>query len=99
MLSGLARSGYAIVHLKENMSITDKEQLILHEMAFTKRQLMQLSKPELELLLRLGLAVNELMLFQRFVGLITNSRPQADAAQDIWLAQLVTALMCSTGKV
>jgi hypothetical protein len=60
---------------------------------------MQLTKPELELLLRLGLAVNELLLFQRFVGLITNSRPRAEAAQDIWLAQLVSALMCSTGKV
>ncbi len=56
-------------------------------------------KPELELLLRLGLAVNELMLFQRVVGAITNSRPRADAAQDIWLSQLLTALMCSTGKV
>jgi hypothetical protein len=79
--------------------VTDNVKLTLNEVAFTKQQLTQLTKPELELVLRLGLAVNELLLFQRFVGLITNSRPRADAAQDIWLAQLVTALMCSTGKV
>jgi hypothetical protein len=72
---------------------------ILREVTFTKTQLLRLSKAELELILRLGLAVNELMLFQRFVGLITNSRPRASAAQDIWLSQLISALMCSTGKV
>lgn len=71
----------------------------LNELVFTKTQLLRLTKPELELMLRLGLAVNELMLFQRFVGLITNSRPRAPAAQDIWLSQLISVLMCTTGKV
>lgn len=79
--------------------MTEDTKFTLHEVAFSKEQIMQLTKPELELMLRLGLAVNELLLFQRIVGLITNSRPGADAAQDMWLAQLVTALMCTTGKV
>ena len=39
------------------------------------------------------------MLCHRLVGAVSNSRPTADAAQDIWLSQLITTLMLSTGKV
>jgi hypothetical protein len=81
------------------MTPVARQEVLLREVTFTKAQLLQLTKSELELILRLGLAVNEMFLFQRLVGAITNSRPQAPAAQDIWLSQLIAALMCCTGKV
>jgi hypothetical protein len=77
------------------MNITET----VHELRFTRAQLRRLSNAELELLLRLGLAVNELMVFQRWLSSILASEPRTEALKDIWLAQVMTALMSLAGKV
>jgi hypothetical protein len=71
----------------------------LTEIFFTKEQLFRLSDEERELVLRLGLVVNELMFFQRVLGSVLVSEPRSDVIKDIWITQVYIALMTLTGKV
>lgn len=73
--------------------------LVLTEIYFTKAQLLLLTEEERELFLRLGLAVNELMFFQRLVNAVLMSEPSGGAVKDIWVSQLFTAIVTLAGKV
>jgi hypothetical protein len=70
----------------------------LYELVLTKEQLTSLPAADLECLLRLGWATNDLMLFQRLVGSIVNSEPISNVARDVWLVQLTTAIISLAGK-
>lgn len=66
---------------------------------FTKRQLLKLSKPERELLLRLGLALNDLLLFQRIWAAFYYREPKTQLAIEAHTIQSIGALLVLVGKI
>jgi hypothetical protein len=66
---------------------------------FTKEQLMGLSKPERELLLRLGLAMNDLSLFNRVWTACYFRQPKSPLALKAQVLQEVSTLLVFLGKL
>lgn len=67
---------------------------------FTKAQFMALSGAERELLIRVGLGINELLLFQRLWGaLYYRDDPRSDHAQAAHAVQMTSLLLVLIGKL
>lgn len=75
------------------------EVIELRAISFKRSQLDALSDEELELLLRMGLAVNDLTMCQRQVVAVIHSEPRLDVLRDIWLVQYVISLLNFVGKM
>jgi hypothetical protein len=66
---------------------------------FTKAQFMSLSLAERELLIRIGLAQNDLLMMQRLWGALYYRSPTSVAAADAHAVQQVTLLLVLVGKL
>jgi hypothetical protein len=66
---------------------------------FTKRQLLKLPKAERELLLRVGLALNDLALFQRIWASVIYREPKTPLALEAQAIQGVGTLLVLVGKI
>jgi hypothetical protein len=66
---------------------------------FNKRQLLKLPKPERELLLRVGLALNDLALFQRIWASFIYREPKTPLAMEAQAIHSVGALLVLVGKI
>ena len=71
----------------------------LAEIRFTKAQLMKLPHEERELLLRVGLVVNDVLLFQRLWAAFIYRDPKTPLAVEAQAIQSLTVLLVIVGKV
>ena len=65
---------------------------------FTKRQLMSLPKNERELLLRVGLLMNDILLYQRLWMMMIYRDPKSAIAKEVHAIQSATMLLALVGK-
>ena len=65
---------------------------------FTKSQLMKLPKKERELLLRVGLIMNDILLYQRLWLMMMYRDPQSALAKEVHAIQSATMLLALVGK-